>query len=490
MLPSNVLTISRMAVIIPRPLKTSQPVIGMSLKNKDEFQTLRWTATPRLKAPATSRGDGGGGSTTDHFIQSNIEKAFLSSRDLADSMSPKPIGIVTFEDIVDAILQKTSRDEKDFFCRGNMPPPTKSKKAADCIKLTCNYVQKELGSSTSPREPVSFQPAAPPTLRRRKLSNKILSASKPYAMDGAYDLSIDSATTHSPKLCGMRKSSEDTAYTRSAVDILDATMKTKISRSSSPIKKGSLPSRKAIAAVLPDGSTSFWRRASAAPRFPQLQRVTPFSRQSFSSYDKRAEDRGRDNGIVHPITPVVSTSVPSRPRPKASMTCSGDNVLAGPARTSGDPRVSSRENSQVISLISWCPSGLVDVDKWNAQLCDSFTATVSPAEGTRISSPSSEALGDDPIIEPQPYQGFPPELLDIPSSRKEYHFLNHPASTLPRMNGPVVDIDILAVKHDGRSQGREDAFQDDRTLLPSQGKLINSSGNMTMSSARSSSFWF
>jgi metal transporter CNNM len=143
-----------------------------------------------------------------------------------------------------------------------------------------------------------------------------------------------------------------------------------------------------------------------------------------------------------------------------------------------------------MSLISWCPGGLVDVDKWNAQLCDSFTVTAGPVDGSHTSAPSSEALTDDHVIEPQPYQGFPPELLDLPSSRKENHFLNHPASTLPRMNGPVVDIDILAVKHDGRSKSREDSFQHDRALLPTQRKFIDNSGNMTMSGARSSSFWF
>lgn len=35
---------------------------------------------------------------------------------------PEPVGIITFEDIIDTILQKTSRDERDFYDRDNAPP--------------------------------------------------------------------------------------------------------------------------------------------------------------------------------------------------------------------------------------------------------------------------------------------------------------------------------------------------------------------------------
>ncbi|OBT64497.1 hypothetical protein VE03_05344 [Pseudogymnoascus sp. 23342-1-I1] len=44
---------------------------------------------------------------------------------------PAPLGIVTFEDILDALLQKTSRDEKDFFERKTFDPPTKTRKEGD-----------------------------------------------------------------------------------------------------------------------------------------------------------------------------------------------------------------------------------------------------------------------------------------------------------------------------------------------------------------------
>ncbi|OBT88723.1 hypothetical protein VE02_02364 [Pseudogymnoascus sp. 03VT05] len=44
---------------------------------------------------------------------------------------PSPLGIITFEDILDTLLQKTSRDEKDFFERRTFDPPTKSRKEGD-----------------------------------------------------------------------------------------------------------------------------------------------------------------------------------------------------------------------------------------------------------------------------------------------------------------------------------------------------------------------
>ncbi|KFY18351.1 hypothetical protein V493_08696 [Pseudogymnoascus sp. VKM F-4281 (FW-2241)] len=44
---------------------------------------------------------------------------------------PAPLGIITFEDILDTLLQKTSRDEKDFFERRTFDPPTKTRKEGD-----------------------------------------------------------------------------------------------------------------------------------------------------------------------------------------------------------------------------------------------------------------------------------------------------------------------------------------------------------------------
>jgi metal transporter CNNM len=66
-----------------------------------------------------------------------------------ESAVQSPVGIVTFEDIIDTILQKTSRDENDFFDRPTSTPPTKSKKVGD-------YSPRSLSLEASPQT-VPFQ---------------------------------------------------------------------------------------------------------------------------------------------------------------------------------------------------------------------------------------------------------------------------------------------------------------------------------------------
>lgn len=48
---------------------------------------------------------------------------------IVDVACSNPIGIVTYEDVVDTIMQKTSLDEKDFFDRQGRKPPTKRRKS-------------------------------------------------------------------------------------------------------------------------------------------------------------------------------------------------------------------------------------------------------------------------------------------------------------------------------------------------------------------------
>lgn len=49
---------------------------------------------------------------------------------------PEPLGIVTFEDILDTLLQKTSRDEKDFFDPKAFDPPTTKTNEGDMNSAT------------------------------------------------------------------------------------------------------------------------------------------------------------------------------------------------------------------------------------------------------------------------------------------------------------------------------------------------------------------
>jgi metal transporter CNNM len=44
---------------------------------------------------------------------------------------PAPLGIITFEDVLDTLLRRTGRDEKDCFERKIFDPPTKTRKEGD-----------------------------------------------------------------------------------------------------------------------------------------------------------------------------------------------------------------------------------------------------------------------------------------------------------------------------------------------------------------------
>jgi len=81
------------------------------------------------------------------------------------------------------------------------------------------------------------------------------------------------------------------------------------------------------------------------------------------------------------------------------------------------------------------------------------------------------------------YDGFPPELLDL-EYNKENRLPNYVSRTLPRMQG-------LRTSENEESEplSREKSFHDDRALLPSQRRALDSS-TMNVGGARSSSLWF
>lgn len=117
-----------MAVVIP-----SDSDAGSSHYNTIDSrlaQSLHWTAPKKsvLKIESSSDSD----DQTLQFLEA--AKANIEGRGhrILGIRSPTPIGIITFEDIIDTILQKTSRDEKDYFDRGHELPLTKTRKTGDC----------------------------------------------------------------------------------------------------------------------------------------------------------------------------------------------------------------------------------------------------------------------------------------------------------------------------------------------------------------------
>jgi metal transporter CNNM len=130
-----------MAVVIPSDSDAGSS--HYNTINSHLTQSLHWTAPTGkpLKIESSSDSDG----QTLQFLEA--AKANIEGRGhkILGIRSPTPIGIITFEDIIDTILQKTSRDEKDYFDRGHELPLTKTRKTGDCnltSKLTLASLPK------------------------------------------------------------------------------------------------------------------------------------------------------------------------------------------------------------------------------------------------------------------------------------------------------------------------------------------------------------
>lgn len=134
-----------MAVIVPGPLDQSRVAFkGVPNQRKlfPKSRKLCWTATSRTNARIVSRMKTVGSQadwTTEwdssflEAAQMDLQSQALRKDNVIGIKSQSPVGIITFEDIIDTILQKTSRDERDFFDRGNITPPTKKRKAGDTL---------------------------------------------------------------------------------------------------------------------------------------------------------------------------------------------------------------------------------------------------------------------------------------------------------------------------------------------------------------------
>jgi len=157
-----------MAVVVPAAPKQPRLV----LNDEWEGQTTRWTGTQRtnnhiktkLKA-SKSKFDW----TVDYLeaAQLSANDSLLRRHRIHGIRCPKPVGIVTFEDIIDTILQKTSCDENDFFDRPTSTPPTKCKNAGDYSPRP--VIGGIAPNSTIPikhsKGPISFEKSSHPNQR-------------------------------------------------------------------------------------------------------------------------------------------------------------------------------------------------------------------------------------------------------------------------------------------------------------------------------------
>ncbi|PBP17521.1 hypothetical protein BUE80_DR011536 [Diplocarpon rosae] len=511
--------VHRIAVVVHDPQDAA--VVDSTVKTNGHHRPTVWTATERTNTRLMSNLKGGKG--RDHWTMDYL-KAAQAAAECSDKTSqnvlgircPRPLGIVTFEDIVDTILQKTSRDESDFFDRDTSTPPTKSKKPGDY-----RHEISAIGSSPSPhlskKAHVTFDESVNPgTLRQRKVSNTIRSHG---GFDGANDgIGEYVSSIKLPK----RRKSEESSYTINndggfhgpdeSCNSLDRNMFLtaeeiiKLANTSSSASPGnpyshgkaaSLPTRRSES-PLSEHAKKDLRIVSAASRIPMstLRRVGPFSRGHSSKSEKdtaiqapqQHQEEGKEmNDLSALKMPILSAS--ARPFPASGLAynpkISGiDNEGMHDTFKSADLGGHAPEKSgETVSLLS-CSSD----DEVHQKRCVYDALPVPGCEKRGISSTHDSLNASTKEKEStEPYAGFPVELLEDTS--KENRVPKFSSKTLPRNVGIEFDLGALSQIHNANDpRARESSFHDDRALLPSQRRLLDHSS--TGLGTRSSSLWF
>jgi metal transporter CNNM len=242
----------------------------------------------------------------------------------------------------------------------------------------------------------------------------------------------------------------------------------------------SLPSRKA------DRGKGALRHVSAAPRIPNtLRRVTPFSRDSHSSYERVVEVEAQIAGLALPSSPMLKTEDPTKgkePPFDSGTICLETKDSNNPNSILEDAREKHRlSSSETLSFSSWY--GKLQLDEAEPRKDLGSGTKQRPhasSQGERLfpSRSQSQASGIA-----QPYDGFPPELLELEYD-KENRIPNYVSKTLPRMPGTSAsELEFTD------TPSRERSFHDDRAMLPSQRRAPNGS-DMDTGGVRTSSLWF
>jgi len=120
------LTIIRMAIVIPTSERRaiSEIIVPKNAAVSGKFEAPCWTGTVRTNDRIKSRlrRMNGQGNWTKDFLDdalAGIGNLKHGRHHVVGIRCPEPLGIVTYEDIVDAILQQKNRDEKDFYYHGS-----------------------------------------------------------------------------------------------------------------------------------------------------------------------------------------------------------------------------------------------------------------------------------------------------------------------------------------------------------------------------------
>ncbi|ELR03201.1 hypothetical protein VC83_02323 [Pseudogymnoascus destructans] len=132
------LGISRMAVVVLAPARDwtdNQATLSPNIKDYTRAAVPLWSSATGVNARGSLdlRKLGGRVDWIADFLNATQNDAGDANPSpiVTGIRCPATLGIITFEDILDTLLQKTSRDEKDFFERRTFDPPTKSRKEGD-----------------------------------------------------------------------------------------------------------------------------------------------------------------------------------------------------------------------------------------------------------------------------------------------------------------------------------------------------------------------
>ena len=453
-----------------------------------------------------------------------------------------PVGIVTFEDIIDTILQKTTRDEKEFFQPKRNVQRTKSRKLGDLCMVSNDFGTRPGMSAYPTQAQVSVKmPISENTLRRRNVSNK---ARPGGAMDGADERVIDESSHNNSSISRRNQDLQESSYTQNSVGGfhgMDSSASyfarenslsspgdiTKLEINSSVLgrdylsKAASLSRCDGVATFHTQDSTSITKKFTAGtpPRHPLLHRATSWSPRRYSGYMRR---EGQESRIPGNTQPIASVHIPQPENVKAFVDFGDVKADHGEVNIKrlGSTRYGTRWESarkpsnEIISRSSWYNDGLEtgearacfpdfhanfhktphtsgDKQTGDQRYTDTndthadFTTTRPLAGGALHISSGSDGITDDAIDAEETdfktnYDGFPPKLLDKSERKQSVH--DHASETLPHSHSsfPAPDgVDIYRKSGSYEICMRQMSFHDDRALLPSQQNLQEHEGNIT-----------
>jgi metal transporter CNNM len=491
-----------MAVVVPAAPKQPRVV----LEDSWDGQTTRWTGTRRtnnhiktkLKA-SKAKFD-----WSVDFLQAahlSADDSLLRRHRIHGIRCPKPVGIVTFEDIIDTILQKTSRDENDFFDRPTSTPPTKSKKVGDYSPRP--VIGGIAPNSTIPikhsKVPVSFEKSGSNKLSKRKPSVN----ENPANLDGADERSSHSGSSGSMKAQNSRKDFVESSYTENSAggfhgannsdssiyptimlsmmtsedlaELANTSTSTCPDNPYSPTKTSSLPFRKNKSPLWSSAAKNVTRHVSAAPKLPTVRRVTPFSRNT-ESYERSEEVKQKGLELVMP-----APSMALGPAEDCRKPCVDDqdvSIFNMDGSIDGETDFAIDPDCEMSSNLIVMDSSEEENDEGNTTLYNAFPNP--PREHERHEASLSHDLDTiEEEAQKKPYDGFPPELLEEKDENKSP---NYDSKTMPRLKGSQ------SSRSEGEAHIREQSFHDDRAKLPSQRKTLQAESIVI--GARSSSLWW